>query len=80
MMPEVLEQETQTYEQHKPELMSKAEGKFVLIKGQEVCGVFETMMDAVSQGYERFGNVPFLVKQILEVETPQNFTSNLLGI
>jgi hypothetical protein len=27
-----------------------------------------------------FGNVPFLVKQVLKVEVPQNFVSNHLGV
>ncbi|MDY7010649.1 MAG: hypothetical protein SVV80_07840 [Planctomycetota bacterium] len=79
-MTENLEQELRTYEDHKADLLSKARGKFALIKDQEVCDVFETRNDAVRQGYERFGNVPFLVKEILEIETPQNFTSNLLGV
>jgi hypothetical protein len=30
-------------------------------------------MDAIADGYRRFGNVPFLVKQVVEVETPINF-------
>ena len=79
-MTETLEEELQTYEDHKADLLSKARGKFALIKGEEICDVFDTRNDAVRQGYERFGNVPFLVKEILDVEIPQNFTSNLLGV
>jgi len=79
-MTQVLEEELQTYEAHKDELLSKAKDQFALIKGEEVVDVFETPMDAIRQGYERFGNVPFLVKQIVEIEVPQNFTSNLLGV
>ncbi len=79
-MTETLEEELRTYEAHKVELLSKAKREFVLIRGENVCDVFETRNDAVCQGYERFGNVPFLVKQILEVEIPQNFTSALLGV
>ncbi len=79
-MEETLEQELCTYEAHKAELLSKASGKFAIIKGEEVCDVFDTRNDAVCQGYGRFGNVPFLVNEILEVEIPQNFTSALLGV
>lgn len=43
-------------------------------------GIYDSKMDAIAQGYQKFGNVPFLVKQILKVETPQNFISNLLGV
>jgi hypothetical protein len=37
-------------------------------------------MDAIAAGYQQFGNVPFLVKQIVKIETPQNFVSNLLAV
>jgi hypothetical protein len=76
----VLDKELETFEKHKADLVGRAKGKFVLIKGEEIVGVFETQGDAVRQGYERLGNVPFLVKEIAELEYAQNFTSNLLGI
>ena len=79
-MTEVLDAELKTYEQNRENLLGTAEGKFVLIRSDKVIGVYDTKMDAIAQGYQRFGNVPFLVKQILKVETPQNFISNLLGI
>lgn len=79
-MAEMLKKELETYETQKSELIGKSQGKFVLVKDDQVIDVFDTRIDAIRQGYERFGNVPFLVKQIVEVETPQNFTSNLLGI
>lgn len=79
-MPEVLDIELETYERHRQELLGKAEGKYVLIRQDKVIGVFDSQSDAIQQGYERFGNVPFLVKQVLKVETPQNFVSNLLGV
>jgi len=78
-MAEVLEKELKTYEAKKKELIGKSKGKFALVKDDQVIDVFDTKIDAIRQGYERFGNVPFLVKQIVEIETPQNFTSNLLG-
>jgi len=79
-MAEMLKKELETYKAQKSELIGKSKGKFALIKDDKVIDVFDTKIDAIRQGYERFGNVPFLVKQIVEVETPQNFTSNLLGI
>jgi len=75
----LLRNELNTYDKQKNDLIGKSKGKFVLIKDNQIIDVFETKNDAIRQGYERLGNVPFLVKQILEVETPQNFTSNLLG-
>ena len=75
----ILDRELTTYEVKKHELLGNSNGKFVLIKDDVVVDVFDTPIDAIRIGYERFGNVPFLVKQIVEVDIPQNFTSNLLG-
>jgi hypothetical protein len=76
----VLEPELETYDQHKEELLGTAAGKWVLIRGQEIAGTFDTQDDAISEGYRRFGNVPFLVKQILAHEAPEYFTSNLIAV
>jgi len=80
LMSGVLEVEIKTYESHRDELIGTNSGKFVLIKGEKVIGIFDTQLDAINAGYERFGNVPFLVKQIMQVEVPHNFTSNLIGV
>jgi hypothetical protein len=80
MVPELLKKEIKTYNAHKAELVGQSKGKFVLIKDDRIVGVFESEMDAAHQGYERFGNVPFLVKQVVEVEVPLDFTSSLLGV
>ena len=79
-MPTILDTELKTYEQHRDQLLGTAEGKFALIRIDQVVGIYESKMDAIAQGYLQFGNVPFLVKQIVKVEAPQNFISNLLGI
>jgi hypothetical protein len=79
-MTAVLDQELTTFEAHRAELLSRARDKYVLIKGDTVVDVFDTQIDAIHHGYERFGNVPFLVKQVVEFESPLNFSSNLLGV
>ncbi len=79
-MTALLEQELATYQAQKNNLVGKARGKFVLIKNDQIIGIFDNRMDAIRQGYERFGNVPFLTKEILEVEMPLNFTSNLIKV
>ncbi len=79
-MAQILDTELKTYEQHRDHLLGIAEGKFVLIRNDQVVGVYDSKMDAIAQGYQQFGNVPFLVKQILKIEVPQDFISNLLGI
>ena len=76
----VLDAEIMAYEGHEEHLLGTAEGKFGLIRNQEVVGVYDAKMDAIAEGYRRSGNVPFLVKQVLRIETPQNFVSSILGI
>ena len=79
-MANVLEAELEIYGQHRDSLLSTAEGKFALIHGDELAGVYESEMDAIAEGYRRFGNVPFLVKHIVRIETPVSFVSGLLRV
>ena len=75
-----LDGEIRYFEATRDQLLGKAKGKFVLIKGDKLIDIFESQIDAIKVGYEKFGNEPFLVKQILEVDTPQNFTSYQMAI
>jgi len=75
-----LAEELATYEKHRLELLDRAKGKWVLIHGKEVAGTFDTQSDAIREGYRRYGNVPFLVKEVVEVERPQHFVSHLLAV
>lgn len=79
-MPDLLDTELKTYEQQRDRLLGTYEGKYVLIHGNEVVGAYTSKMDAIMLGYQRFGNVPFLVKQVLRVETPENFVSGLIDL
>lgn len=78
-MVDILKKENATYMAQKNILIGTSREKFVLIKDEKILDVFDAKIDAIRQGYERLGNVPFFVKQVVEIETPQNFTSNLLG-
>ena len=62
-----LDAEISTYNAKLPELIAH-QGQFVLIKGSQVVGVFDTYQDALQQGYEKFGLDPFLVKTIAPAE------------
>ena len=73
-----LEKELETYKNKLPELLAE-EGKYVLIKGDEVVGTFAAYEDALKSGYERFGLEPFLVKQIHLIEQVQ-FVTRLLDL
>jgi hypothetical protein len=75
-----LEQELKTFKDKKQELLRQYNGKYVLIKGDQVIGIFESEKDAIGTGIQKFGNVPFLVKKVEEVEQSQNYTSNLIQV
>ena len=68
-----LETELATYHAKLPELKAD-EGKFVLIHGSEVAGIFTSWDDALKIGYEKFKLDPFLVKQIQMIERTQFVT------
>ena len=65
-----LERELETYRRELPRLLQE-KGKFVLVHGDEVAGVFDTEEEAVAVGDDRFGLAPFLVQQITEKEQPR---------
>ena len=67
----------ETYEREKPRLVAENEGKFVVIQGADVAGVWDTYVDALNAGYGKFGLTPFLVKQIEGIEHVQYFGRDL---
>jgi hypothetical protein len=60
--------------------MDDAPGKFALIKGSSLIGIFDSETAAIRHGYQTLGNVPFLVKKVTEVDIPLNFTSFNVGV
>lgn len=75
-MSEPLAKELATFERLKTELLKDA-GKFAVVHGDELAGVFDTYADALKAGYEKFGLSPFLVKQILQHERILFFTKEV---
>ena len=64
----VLRSELEAFSAHKTELLGSAEGKWVLIRGNEIVTTFDCQPDAVAEGYRKFGNVSFLVKQVVRFD------------
>lgn len=58
-----LEKELETYRRLLPTLQVD-EGKFALIRGDELIGIFGTYEDALAEGYKTARLEPFLVQQI----------------
>ena len=71
-----LEKEIETYNRELPTLIAE-DGKYVLIRGDEVLGTFSSYEDALKEGYQTCGLEPFLVKQIQAVQQVQYFTRML---
>lgn len=63
-----LAEEMATYRARLPELLAEGEGRFVLIKGREVVGMFPDRSAALREGYRRFGVVPFLAREVTAAE------------
>lgn len=80
MEKNILKKELETYEDSKASLLKSSRGKFVLIKEDKIIGIYDTYNDAIKIGIDKFGNKPYLVKRILEVEPTENFTSSLIKI
>ena len=71
-----LERELATYAKKLPELQAEF-GKFVLIKDDAIEGIFDTYLDALKVGYDRFKLEPFMVKQIAIAESVFQFTRDV---
>lgn len=66
----MLETELKIFNENQSKL--KAEhpaGGFVVIKDDKILGVWNDRVDALRQGIEKYGDVPFLVKNILDDNT-----------
>ncbi|HEY5268520.1 MAG TPA: hypothetical protein VII94_05320 [Candidatus Saccharimonadales bacterium] len=71
---ELFETELGVFHERLEEWLVRDVGRFVLIKDAEVRGPYDTQNDTITVGYETFGNVPFLTKQIMPFEHPMTFT------
>jgi hypothetical protein len=73
-----LETELQTFQKLRASLLSD-EGKYAVIAGEDLLGVYSTYDDALKIGYEKRKLEPFLVKKIEAIE-PVNFFSRPLSL
>ena len=74
----MLEKEIETYNKAIGALKLKyPDGGFVVIKGDEIIGVWQTRVDALKSGFEKFGDVQFLVKNVDDQNIVANYSRNL---
>lgn len=67
--PDPLSEELATYEQLLPSL-SAEEGRFAVITGKTLLGIYSAYEDALEAGYKVCGLDPFLVQEIVTSEAP----------
>ncbi len=59
-----LAREYAVFESKREELEATFPGKFVLVKGEEVIGTYESLDDALRVAVKRFGRGPYLIEEI----------------
>lgn len=76
-----LETELQHFGTIKPQLLEHHEGKYAVIVGTDLLGVFDDAESAYAYAIEKRGNVPMLIKQVLREEPPaESVPAMMLGL
>lgn len=63
-MSTMLEKEYEYYQSHRDELLTKYEGKFIVIVGEAVLGAFDTREEAIIETQKDHKVGTFLVQQV----------------
>jgi len=77
---EILAEERGFYQENRAALLQQHQGKFVLIKGRQLLGVFDSPEVAYGEGLKLLGNVPMLVIQVLPEQPVARFPALQLGL
>ena len=72
-----LNREQAVYDANLSRWLPDHEGEYVLIKGDEVGGFYESRDEALTAGYSRFGIGPLFVKQVSPSEPVHHIPSAL---
>ncbi len=75
-----LQTELEYFEKNKQEYLKLYKGQFVLIKGENFAGAFTTDAEAYRAGLEKFGNKPFLIKQVLDEDETISYPALTVGV
>jgi len=54
------------FEKRLPDFLKENKGKFVLIKNKQEHGFYNSAEEALREGYNKFGNVEFLIQEITD--------------
>ena len=71
------DREQATYEKARPDLLSRAEGQYVVVVGDAIAGPVDTFHEAMRLGYAEFGLGPLYIKQIFAEEPASEATRDV---
>ena len=75
-----LQTELEYFDKNKQEYLKLYKGQFVLIKGEGFGGTFTTDAEAYKAGLDKFGNTPFLIKQVLDEDETVSYPALSVGV
>ena len=67
-------EEEKTFEANKEELLKLCEGKYAVIKGSELFGVYDTPGAAYEAAVDKWGDELFMIKRVEREETVEQVT------
>ena len=76
----MLEQEREFFARNRAEWLRRHAGRVVLVKGERLVGVFNTIDEAVKEGARLFGLDSFLIRRVEEIEETLSAPALTLGI
>ena len=65
-MSKTLDREIAVYERERERLEREHRGKFVLVRGDEIVGTFDTFQAAADEAVRRFGRGPYLIRRVFD--------------
>jgi len=76
----MLEQEQAYYAEHLTDWLSQYVDRFVVVKGESLVGVYNTMEEALADGARRFGLQSVLVRRVQPVQEEVKIPALTLGL
>lgn len=76
----VLQKEIAFYNKNKKEYLKTHKDKFLLIKGEELFGAFDSQEEAYKVGVEKFGSEAFLIKKVADEEQSASIPALTVGV
>lgn len=74
-----LEMELGFFNENRADWLKHHQGKYVVILQRELGGFFDNAEAAFVAGLERWGNVPFLLKKVVDEETVEQIPALVYG-